>query len=96
MKKDGSDLLQSFKDRFKKALGPSSEEILAQENQEVREKQQRLKEAEEQLKGDVKIALEKQKAVENVQNLRTRLEQVQARIDALKKSMVHALRTKTK
>ena len=96
VKKDGSDLLQSFKDRFKKALGPSSEEILAQENQEVREEQQRLKEAEEQLEKDEKIALEKQKAVENVQNLRTRLEQVQARIDALQEEHGSRLKNQNK
>ena len=57
-------MVQGFLNRsqtFKKALAPSSEEILANENQEVREAQQRLKEAEEQLKEEEKIALEKQK-----------------------------------
>ena len=50
MKKDGSGLLKSFTDKFKKVLGPSSEELLAEENQEIREKRQGLKEAEKQLK----------------------------------------------
>ena len=43
-------MVQGFLNRsqtdLKKALGPSSEEILAEENQKVREAQQRLKEAE--------------------------------------------------
>ena len=41
LKKDGSGLLKSFTDRFKKALCPTAEEILGEENQEVRE--ERLK-----------------------------------------------------
>ena len=82
-KKNRSGLLKSFIDKAKNALGPSSEELLAKENQEVREAQQRLKEAEEQLKEEEKNALAKQKSAENVQNLRNRLKQVQARRDAL-------------
>ena len=38
-------LLKSFTDKFKNVLGPSSEEILAEENQEVIKAQQRLNEA---------------------------------------------------
>ena len=41
-KKDNSNLLKSFTDKFKQAFGPSSEELLAEENQEVREAEQRL------------------------------------------------------
>ena len=83
LKKDGSGLLKSFTDRFKKALGPSSEGILAEENQEVRELRQRKNEAEKQLKEAEKLASLKQTAAEEVQNQRDRYEQVQARIEAL-------------
>ena len=83
LKKDGSGLLKSFTDKFKNALGPSSEEILAEENQEVREAQQRLKEAEEQLKQEEKIASLKQTAADEVKKLKDRIEQTQAKIDAL-------------
>ena len=45
-KKDGSSFLKSFTDRFKTSLGPSAEALLAEENQEIRELNQRKKEAE--------------------------------------------------
>ena len=83
LKKDGSGLLKSFTDKFKKAPGPSSEEILAEENQEVRELRQRQNEAEKQLKEKKQQILLEQKTTENVQHLRSRLEQTQARIAAL-------------
>ena len=34
-KKDGSGLLKSFTDRFKRALGPQAEDLLAEENEEI-------------------------------------------------------------
>ena len=83
LKKDGSGLLKSFTDKFKKALGPSSEELLAEENQEVRGLRQRQNEAEKQLKEKEQQILLEQKTTENVQHLRSRLEQPQARIAAL-------------
>ena len=43
VKQDGSGLLKAFENSYKKALGPSSEEILAEENQEVREAHQKYK-----------------------------------------------------
>ena len=49
-KKDNSGFLKSFTDKFKKALGPSSEELLEKENREVREAKQRLIESEKELK----------------------------------------------
>ena len=83
LRKDGSGLLKSFTDKFKKALGPSSEEILAEENQEVRELRQKQNEAEKQLKEEEQQILLEQKTAENVQHLRSRLEQTQAKIAAL-------------
>ena len=40
-KKDGSGFLKSFIDRFRTPLGPRAEELLAEENQEVRELNQK-------------------------------------------------------
>ena len=82
-KKDGSGFLKSFTDRFKTPLGPSAEDILAEENQEVRELNQRKNEAEKQLKEAERIASIKQTAADEVKNLRGRIEQAQARIEAL-------------
>ena len=84
-KRDGSGLLKSFTDRFKTALGPSSEELLVKENQEVRKAQQSLKEAQKQLQKEQNDALEK------VQNLKQRYEQVEAKRKALKKEQGSSL-----
>ena len=91
VKKDGASLLKLFTEKFKKVLGPSSEEILAEENQEVRELRQRQNEAEKQLKEKQQQILLEQKTAENVQHLRSRLEQTQARIAALEEEHCSAL-----
>ena len=43
LKKDGSGLLKAFTDKFKKALGPRAEEVIAQDNQDIREDRQKEK-----------------------------------------------------
>ena len=70
---DGGGLLKSFTDKFKTSLGPEAESLIAQDNEEIRETWQSLREAESQLK----------KAFQEVKDLRTRLKQTQAKIDAL-------------
>ena len=94
-KRGGRGLLKAFTDKFKKALGPSAEELLAQENQEIRELNQRKAEAERQLKEAERIALIKQKATDEVQKLRGRIEQAQARIDALEEEQGSNLEAQT-
>ena len=76
-KKDGSGLLKSFTDKFKNALGPSSEELLAEENQEVREQRKRLKKEEKKLKEAEKLAVQKEKLEDEAQYLRKRIEKTQ-------------------
>ena len=83
LKKRGGGLLQAFKTKFHKAFGPSAEELIAKDNQEIRELKQRQVEAERQLKEAERIALIKQKATDEVQKLSGRLEQVKARLEAL-------------
>ena len=65
-KKDRSGLLKSFIEKAKNALGSRSEELLAEENQEISEAQQRLKEEQEKLKQDEKFASLKQSAADEV------------------------------
>ena len=43
---DDTDFMKSFLDAFKKDLGPRTKEIIAQDNDEIRENRQRLREAE--------------------------------------------------
>ena len=45
-KKDGSGLLQKFTDKFKTALGSEAESLIGEENEEIGETRQRLREAE--------------------------------------------------
>ena len=81
-RKDNSGFLKSFTDKFEKALGPSAENLLAENNQEIREERQRLAEAEKELKKKEQQILLEQKTTENVLNLRRRIEETKAKIDA--------------
>ena len=80
---DGSGLLKSFTDKFKKSLGPEVESLIAQDNEEIRETRQSLREAECQLKEAEKLSSEREKALQEVKHLRTKLDQTQVKIDAL-------------
>ena len=74
---------RQFTDKFKTSLGPEVESLIAQDNEEIRETRQSLREAESQLKEAEKLSSEREKAFQEVKDLRTRLDQTQARIDAL-------------
>ena len=82
--KDNSDLLKSFVDSNKKALGESAEELAAKKTQEERDLRLKLLEEEEiQLKDKEQQTVLEQKAAENVRNLTSRIEQTQARREEL-------------
>ena len=81
LKDDESDLTKSFLDAFKKKLGPSTEEILVEDHDTIKEQCQRLVESERSLKEAEKIAAEKEKQEQEKEKLRTRLDHVNARID---------------
>ena len=82
-KKDDSGLLKKFTDKFKTSLGPEGEALIAEDNAEIRETWQRLREAEKQQNEPEGISTQREKAAQEVQDLRTRLERVQAQINAL-------------
>ena len=77
--KDNSDLLKSFVDSNKKALGESAEELAAKKTQEERDLRLKLLEEERQLKDKEQQTVLEQKTAENVRNLTRRIEQTQAR-----------------
>ena len=79
LKADNSDLLKSFVDSNKKALGESAEELAANKTQEEKDLRLRLLEEERQLKDKEQQTALEQKAAENVRNLTKRMEQTQAR-----------------
>ena len=68
-KKDGSGFLKSFTDKFSLSLGPSAEEILVEDRDTIQEQRQRLVEAERQQREAEKIAAEKAKEEQDMQNL---------------------------
>ena len=86
LKKDGSGLLKAFTDKFKKALGPRAEEVIAQDNQDIREDRQKVKAGEQDLREkEQQQNTLVQRSADNIQNLQRRLEQTQAKIADLEK-----------
>ncbi|KAL9958537.1 hypothetical protein ACROYT_G035569 [Oculina patagonica] len=91
LKENESGFMKSFLDSFKDELGPSAEDLIAQDNESIRDERQRLREAErqrlreaeKQLQEAQKLASEKEKAALEVQDLRNRIERTQAQIEAL-------------
>ena len=85
IKADNSDLLKSFVDSNKKALGESAEELAVKKTQEERDLRLKLLEEEKQLKDKEQQTVLEQQAAENLQNLTRRIEQTQARREELEK-----------
>ena len=83
LKDDESGLTQSFLDSFKNKLGPRAEEVIDQDIDTIPEQRQRLAEAEEQERQGNAIAAEKEKKKQEIEVLRQKFEQTQARIDAI-------------
>ena len=83
MKADNSDLLKSFVDSNKKALGKSAEELTAEKTQEEKDLRLKLLEEEKQLKDKEQRTVLEQKTAENLRNLERRIEQTQARREEL-------------
>ena len=94
-KKGGSELQKNFIDRFSKSLGPSAEEIIAQDRDSIQEQRQRLVEAERQQKEADIIAAERDEESQEIQNLRSRTERVQAQIDAIQEEQGSNLESET-
>ena len=83
IKADNSELLKSFVDTNKKALGKSAEELAAEKSQKEKDLRLNLLEQEAQLKEKEQQTVLEQKTAENVRNLTRRIEQTQARREEL-------------
>ena len=81
-KSDDRSLLKTFTEKFKKALGPDAESLIAQDNAEIRNDRQRLRESEKQLRDAQKLTSEREKIAQEVEKLRNKNERVTAQIDA--------------
>ena len=73
----------SLTKEIKKALGKSSEQIIAEDRDTIQEHRQRLAEAEEQQREAEKIAAAREEELQETENLKQQTERTQARIDAL-------------
>ena len=82
-------------DSFKSKLGPRAEEIIAQDHDTIQEQRQRLVEAERQQREAEIIAAERDQQSQDIQNLRSRNERVQAQIDALQDKQGSNLESET-
>jgi len=82
LKEDESGLMKTFMDRFKNELGPESSEIIKEDRDTLRE-QQRLKEAEKQLQQTETLSAQREKEKREMEVLRSKIEQTDAKIDAI-------------
>ena len=90
-KKDGS-FQKNFIDRFSKSLGPSAEEIIAQDRNTDVEQRQRLAEAESQQR---EAAAQIDKELQEIQNLRLRTKRSDAKIEAIREKQGSNLESET-
>ncbi|KAL9986434.1 hypothetical protein ACROYT_G000582 [Oculina patagonica] len=73
----------SLTKEIRKELGPMAQELIERDNEEIRESRQRLREAESQLQQGETIAMPKEKATQEVEDLRIRIERTNAKMDQL-------------
>ena len=81
-KSTGKDNLNpSLSKEIKDSLGQQAEQLISEDTYNIQEQRQRLAESEKQLKEAEKIAAEREKQNQEIERLRTRLGDVNARID---------------
>ena len=74
VKKDRGGLLKAFTDKFKKALGPRAEEVIAKDTQDIREDRQKVTAGEQDLREkEQQQSTLVQRSADNIQNLKRRL-----------------------
>ncbi|KAL9958046.1 hypothetical protein ACROYT_G035012 [Oculina patagonica] len=73
----------SLTKEIRKELGPMAQELIERDNKEIKDERQRLREAEIQLQQAEKIGTQKEKAAQEVRDLRIRIERAQAKMDQL-------------
>jgi len=82
-KQDGSGFLKSFTDKFEKTLGPSAEQIIAEDRDTIREQRQRYEGAEKQQQEAQNIAAEREKEMRDIQYLKQQTGNIDERINTL-------------
>ena len=82
---DGSSLQKSFLNQtfVKKALGQQAEQIIEEDRSTAAQQRQRLEEAEKQFMEAEKISAEREKEVQEIQDLEGKIERTNASIDAI-------------
>ena len=85
----------SLPKEIKKSLGNSAEEIIAEDRDSIRERRQRLAEAENQQRQAEALAAERGTQSHEIQNLGQQIERTQARIDAIQEEHGSNLESET-
>ena len=82
---DGSGLQKSFLNQtyVKRELGQQAEQIIEEDRNTAAQQRQRLEEAKKQLMVTQKIAAEREKEAQEIQNLKEKIEKTDASIDAI-------------
>ena len=75
--------MKTFLDSFKDELGPSAEEIIAEDRDTIKEQRQSLREAEIQLQQAETLSSKREEEKKEVEALRRKIEQTNAHIDAI-------------
>ncbi|KAL9951282.1 hypothetical protein ACROYT_G043920 [Oculina patagonica] len=83
LKDNESGFMKNFLDSFKDELGPSAEDLIAQDNESIRDERQRLREAESQIQQAETIDMQKEKATQEVEDFRIRIERINAKMEQL-------------
>ncbi|KAL9985558.1 hypothetical protein ACROYT_G007979 [Oculina patagonica] len=83
LKDNESGFMKNFLDSFKDELGPSAEDLIAQDNESIRDERQRLREAESQIQQAETIDMQREKATQEVEDLRIGIERTDAKMDQL-------------
>ena len=95
LKGDESGFMKSFLNSFKNKLGPSSEEIIAQDRNTAVEQRQRLAEAERQQREADNIAAQRDEESREIQNLGLLTERVDAQIEDIQEEQGSNLESET-
>ena len=80
-KQDGSGFLKSFTDKFKTTLGPSAEQIIAEDRDTIQEQRQRYEEAKKQLQEAQNIAAEREKELREIEYLNQQIAKIDEQIN---------------
>jgi len=95
LKDNEKEFMKTFLDTFESKLGPTAEQVLVEDQDNIQEQRQRLAEAEKQQREAEKIAAERDEELREMENLKQQTERTQARMDAIQEEQGSNLEIET-